>query len=535
MHTIRVRQAKKCQVENEGGNMKHMKIKNEIKFLSLIAVLLIFMGCNSMPVGLSSSAATGATDTGSTDPGPIGSNDTDGLDASQMSARMGVVANALVPDISTTDADPSLSYLSFLTDEVSEGDVSEDDDDLLMDDVLLDYYGTEDAWADYIKGNDGNNIWLITDIFGDPDEAPAVVTKIRVLLDAFEHQMKLLYSHDPKIECVGAELLDEENTINNTIEVAFYGEIDNGTTEDRFFDCIKRMDNPEGDNNKAFILYGYDAEGVMRIVNMSEMTYNIDTTDQYYVPERGKLGKLFQVVMVTYAEDQSDAGTKGYLDLKYAQATIYLGQDEADPFDNVVFKSATSITGEAELDSDNHVISGQGDFSVTKYDRGVNSSDNSVWTQTTQTIGRGGYDDGDFSLFRINSTASQLEDPDQIFCLEHEEGALPSYTDGSNCASLVDDYPWTTEFPFDLEPKIEKIFAEKPFIEDDGVDMISDSGDNFAMPKDYKSKEVIEEEDDNEDNELDDAGDEISGGNNDDQDPGAGDDSGDSGAQDSED
>jgi hypothetical protein len=413
----------------EGERMKVIKIS--LIFIIIFASFLVHCGSTS-------SSSTGGTETGTTDSG------TDTVNVTTLSVTLEAVATTLVPDIASSSSSSSLSSSFALT------------------------YADSDDFSNFLEDDSS---YVITDVFGAADESPAVVTKIRVLLDSFASNLEDLFANDSEFSCTSGDSLDE----GDTIDVAFFGELENGTSDDRYFECII-------DVNDETILYGQDSSGTVRVVAMSENTaVNEEQTDT-----RGDTTSFHQVVFATYGESSSSTtdDTAGYLDLQYVQATVYSGvDDEFGTSDDVVFKSRSRITGTAEVDDSGSVTSGTGDFVVTKYDEGVNDDD-STYTNITQTMGRGSYGDGEVSLFSINTDVSDtLEDSSGTYCIEHSATDFPSTVDSTECEALETDYAWTdADFPFTLSPTISADYETNEFFAGDDTDLISNSGDNFTIP-----------------------------------------------------
>lgn len=380
----------------------------------------------------------GGTETGTTD--------AEGIDTGTIGTKVKEIASTLVPEVTASSVEASLSKGgSFLID------------------------GTSGEWDTYLEPGTST---VLTDIFGDPDVEPNVVTKIRVLLDQLEVTFDDLFGLDPAYSCTGGSALSE----GDSIEIAFYGNISNGTAEDRFFDCQYE----DSDNNET-IIYGQDSDGIVRVVAMSDNT-SMNTEE---TATRGNTIRLLIVTYATYAEQTTDGVTTGFLDLQYAQATLYSGVDgDFNTGDDVVFKSRSRITGEAVLDNTGNPTVGMGDFTVTKHDEGVND-DLSTFNITNKTTGRGSYDAGDFSLFNIDSDLSTLVDIPGIFCIQQPEdgSGVPQYAEADNCSALETSFAWGEEtFPFDFSPSLEEVFEDKPFFEGNDMDLIANDGSNFEIP-----------------------------------------------------
>lgn len=399
-------------------------------------VLLAFGGC-------SGNGAEGGTETGTTNAG---------LDTSTIGGKIESTADTLVLSV-VSSGESSLSVPNNLRAAVD---------------------GTSDEWDSYL---DPSNITALTDVFGSPDDDPAPVTRIRVLIDDFRDTVEGIFAEDPEITCEGASALNG----GDTVEIAFYDPVSNGTAEDRYFDCVSESTGEDAEDIYV-TLYGIDADNVVRIVSMMNTTGD----NIWYPEERGNFLQNLQVVNAAYAESEGEGETIGYLDIQYAQASIYSGLDddiEAGD-DNVLFKSRTRITGRAVLDEAGDPLSGNGDFTVTKYDRGINDDD-TVWEIVTQSTGRGSYGAGDYSLFKVDSTASSLVGQGGTFCVQMpEEGTdVPAYADSANCTALETSFAWESAvFPFTLSPDVEEAFDDNLLFEGDDTDLIGNSGDNFSIP-----------------------------------------------------
>lgn len=388
--------------------------------LGTLVFFLVHCGGNS---------SSGGTETGTTDTGTV--------DTSTFAAKLEAVGSSLVPSMT---AGSSSSLSAFLT------------------------YDASSAWDEYL---DDDNQYLVTDIFGSADESPQVVTKIRVLLSQLSNTVGSVFSSDEDFSCTGGDVLNE----GDTIEIAFYGEISNGTSEDRSFDCMSTEDTET-------VIYGEDADGVIRLVTMSQTTStNTEETDT-----RGDTITIAQTNYATYGETTAEDGTvSGYLDLQYVQASIYPGVDGVEGNDDdMLFKSRSRIAGTVTLDADGNPSQALGEFAVTKFDQGA-TPEGSVYTVVTKTLGRGGYEEGEHSLFQIDSDGTSVTPG--TFCLEHVAEGLPAYADETNCSSFEEDFAWGSEtIPFDLSPELEADFSLISFFEGDDTDLISNSLDNFSIP-----------------------------------------------------
>lgn len=403
-----------------------MKLSLSIMTVSLI-VTLGLSAC-----GGSTDDAVGGTETGTTSPG---------IDTTTVGERIDATSSAVLLSVNASAIEASES--AFLID------------------------GTADDWNVYLSED---NSYVITDIFGDPDETPQVVTKIRVLLEQFSGKVEEIFLIDENVDCTGTTPLDD----SDTLEIAFYGELDNGPAEDRYFDCVSVNET----DNVTFV-YGIDADDIIRLVEMKEIT--MANTEE--AETRGDEVTHHSVVSAVYAEQTEEDATSAYIDVQYAQATIYNGVDDSfDTADDMMFKSRSRITGLAALDESGTASAGVGDFNVTKYDRGVNESDE-VYEIVTQTMGRGDYSDGGTSLFKIDSDVDGVADLDGTFCIQSSATDLPSVADAANCTDLETTLAWgNVTFPFDLTPAISATVDDNDFFAGDNVDLIDEDGSDFLIP-----------------------------------------------------
>jgi hypothetical protein len=426
-----------------------------IKIIITLTLLLFMMSCGSDNSngggGNTDGSNTGGTETGTTDPG---------VNTAALAAKVQAVASTLVPSITGA----SVAAL------VSSGPlaIALDSSELALT------VGTSEDWASYTTGN---NSYVLTDVFGDPDVSPAVVTKIRVLVRTLKGKMTNIFSADADIVCKGGSLLIE----GDAISIAFFGSISNGISGDRYFDCLSGSDN-SGETT----IYGIDSNKVVRIVTMSDRT----STNTEEVTTRGSTVRGMQVIYATYGEVAQDGATSGYLDLQYTQATVYSGVDGVfQTSDDVVFKSRSRITGFAALDSSGNPTTGRGDFKVVKFDASPDFDD-----IITQTLGRGNYRSGGYSLFDVNSNLSTLTDIPGNFCIQQPSNGsgIPTYAGSVNCTDLETAFVWDASLiPFTLSPAITEDFDSKAFFEGNDTDLISNDGSNFSIPS-YSSTIFVE-------------------------------------------
>lgn len=411
-----------------------MKIRNKTSWGIFILLLLIVAGCGG-----------GGTETGSAGTEPV--------DVLTLGAKLETVASALVPDINSSTGSQ-----------------------VALDKAIS--YGTSDDWSSYLEST---NLTFLTDIFGPAGVANAPETRIRVAVGTFKTTVENIFAADPDIDCTGAAILNE----GDAIDIAFYGSISNGVAGDRYLDCIS--DSTDGSGRRTE-LYGRDGQGVIRVVEMESRIYPTDSSNS----ELGDEYQAYYVFQVAYSEAAADAGTQGYLDMRYAKALIYSGADGTiGTGDDQFYRMRTRVTGEVAIDEAGEVGMGYSDFTTTKYDRAMDNEDDWL-TLITKSIGRGSYSAGSHSLFDIDSDASSLVGKAGTYCIQSSSGSLPSYAQAESCASLESSFAWgDSAFPFAIAPALEGDFELKEFFEGNDTDMIAEDGSNFAIPA-YESIEVTE-------------------------------------------
>ncbi|MBI1908808.1 MAG: hypothetical protein HYS22_01365 [Deltaproteobacteria bacterium] len=368
------------------------------------------------------------------------------IDASTVALRVETAGSALLPNINSSGS--ASSGLSALT------------------------TGTSDDWTTYTNTD---NVYVLTDIFGDPNQYPRVVTKIRVLLGHLRGKLEEVFSKDKNVDCTGASPL----TAGDLIPIAFYGTIDNGTADNRYFDCVitTKGDSPLGEvpNSQETTIYGKDNSGVVRIANMSDTT----SANTEQAETRGSLVRIRIVRVATYAEVKEGENTIGSLDLNFAHGSSYSGLDENfGTGDDIIFKSRSRLTGRVTMDSSGTAIGGVGDFTVTKFD-----SDASASPAVTKVLGRGDYQNG-YSLLKINSNRQELSNIPATFCTQRTDNSeIPTPVDQTNCTGLESSLAWgENPFPFTISPALDNSFEDKLFFEGNDTDLIDNAGNNFVIP-----------------------------------------------------
>lgn len=423
-----------------------MRILTQFIFFILVGLALPLSGCGG-------GGEIGGTETGTTE---------SGLDTSQVASRLEAGGSALVPSVAASAVDASLSP-----------------------GLVTRVAGSSTEWDLYL---DPDNAYILTDIFGDPDEDPRVVTKIRILLEQFGDTVEGLFSRDPDITCLNATPLAE----GDTLEISFYGDISNGASDNRYFDCLtdESAHGTDTGERDETILYGRDSSGVIRIATMSDDT----SANAEETATRGDEKRIMAVVYSTYSEAVEEGATVIYLDLNFTHVSSYNGPDDTfDTDDDVVFKSRTRITGRITLDANGEIVDANGEFTGTKYDRGP-TPQGIPFILVTRTVGRGSFGDGDFSLFKVDSDVDAVANIDRTFCIQApaDDSGLPAFSDPANCSASETAYAWAgSAFPFTISPELDQVFEEKPFYEDNDTDLIDDDGSNFAIPT-YSTEESTE-------------------------------------------
>lgn len=406
--------------------MKHF---HHMKLIYIISLLILALS------GCGGTNTIGGTETGSTN-----------FDTTGAAAKINAVSASLIPQMtSTSDSNITTSFLT--------------------------NGGTSTQWDTWLETD--NQVYL-TDVFGSADDDPAPVTRVRVLLATVQSTISDTLSTDPSIACTGKSTIALLNE-GATVTIPFFGSISNGDSDNRFFDCI--ID--EQSTNDSLILYGQDGSGVFRMVSISDST----SANSEETSTRGDTTQLKQVFYVTYGETTENNETVAYIDIQYAHSTIYNGVDDIfATSDDVTFKSRSRITGRVTLDSDGNPSIGRGEFTITKYDSGVNEDD-STWNATTRTIGRGGFGNEEYALLDIDSDREELSDASGIFCLQNTTSGLPAFAEESNCSSYETAVTWNENtFPFVLEPAIEHDFESKSYYNGNDTDLIASDGSNFTIP-----------------------------------------------------
>ncbi|MBF0105631.1 MAG: hypothetical protein HQM16_09935 [Deltaproteobacteria bacterium] len=444
-------------------------------FLITIVLALCIAGCGSSLTSGSETSGDGLTSE------PIGLPVT----IAKLTPKVGLVGGALIPSATSQGASQSVSQVAFSHIRHQEAAGASTID-----------YASEATWNSIINdpGSLDDPAYLVTDIFGLADDDPAPASRIRVVLDQTDTSIEGLFIDDPDTNCRQADVLEEGDTIN----VAFYGEIQNGTADNRYYRCVTNNVPVEtGWSVNGQVLYGYDNDNIFRAVFMSEA--DGPYTGSY--PQRGENQKVLSVKMVVYAEGTTETSSSAYLDVQYAQMGLYSGvDDEYDTSDDVFFRSRTRITGAAGIDGAGNAVLGQGEFSVTKDDKDFNDAEQMLESVTYAT-GRGSYGEDENSLFEthhltelfndVADTEPQMtEELEGLFCIKQGE-SLPLYeSDTSLCQSYEQDYAWgpyseTEEFPFTLGEDLTTAFVDMLVFQDNNTDLISTSGANFSIPDSY--------------------------------------------------
>ncbi|MDO8493877.1 MAG: hypothetical protein Q7S68_00875 [Deltaproteobacteria bacterium] len=343
-----------------------------------------------------------------------------------------------------------------------------------------------DGDADWDQFTSAANKQKLIDIFGPGEGAGAPQTSIRSTISLYRSMVAMTLETDPEITCDGSG--SKSLTEGDTITVPFFGSIANGTSANRAFDCYtEQIDSADV---RYFTLYGVDAEGIVRIVKMSDIL-EANTNGE------GTFSRSYSILTASFAEVVEGSNTRFSLDIQYSLAVIYNGDDATfQTADDASFKIRTRITGEAVLDSNNSPLLGVGDFQVTKYESGVYDVGGS-YANATKAIGLGDYGAGEASLLAIDSNVSSLAGAGGTFCVAKADAndAVPDKIAADECSSLNSAFAWTGDLLFTLAPVLNATFTDKSFFNGDNTDLISNSGSNFTIPS-YSFSEDEEEDDD---------------------------------------
>ncbi len=421
--------------------MKSLGSKWGIGIFSICFVLIVsFVGCTSK----------GGTETGSTTSTPT--------DVSGYSASIESVASVLIPDMNPSEDSANVG----ITESIS--------------------YASSEDWDYYAETSKSLMLFYI---FGDADQDPQAETKIRYAVRDFATWVDIIEAADPNFECAGSSVLNE----GDVLEVPFFGEIENGSSE---YDCIyESEDYSPGSTLK--VLFGTveppeeflpesSTEEIPHVLHFVVMRENEDEVDENAsVFVHGSANRSNQVFMASYFVNRADDGGNAYLDLQYVKLLRYNGDDgEFLTEDDFIYKMRSRVTGIAQLDGNGEPLIGFGDFTVTKYDENLETEQ----LQYTMAVGRGSYDVGDYSIFKMDTSSNPDYDGSQVFCLESNTEGIPAYADYENCTGYEDTYAWTdAEFPFDILPSIEGVFEDKPYFELGDTDLIANDGSNFTIPE----------------------------------------------------
>lgn len=389
-----------------------------IKLSFLIMSLVILIHCGGQ----------GGTETGSTDFGP-----------QALSQNFTTVAGRLIPEMESSGSENLNKFLD---------------------------YGASSDWS--ILTNESNVVYL-TDIFGGT-EGVAPVTRIRVLLDQVATDMTNLINVDSDFSCTSNGQLNE----GETITLPFFGELSNGSIENPAFDCTLLTSG----ENPTRLLYGQDTDDVIHYVSILDNT-SVNSED---TGVRGIQVRVMQVVYVKYFEANNNGVRERYLDLSYSQATVYSGQDDSfSTSDDILFKSRTRLVGQVDFDADGNILAGKGDFSVIKFDEGVDQGLN-PYSTTNQALGRGNYAEGGYMIFNFQSTRTELSDNDGNFCLENDSSfTVPIFAETQNCSVYEENFAWEgINLPSGFTEDLEEVFENNNFFTSDAL--IESDGSNFIIP-----------------------------------------------------
>ncbi|MBF0106621.1 MAG: hypothetical protein HQM16_15005 [Deltaproteobacteria bacterium] len=441
--------------------MSYLKrfIKHRAGYFFVVFILLT--GCAAS--SLTQSDTAGDTDLESSGSEPLAIPPT----IAKLSPRIGGIADALIPYVSSEGADPDSSVIPYLGITAGGGGG-----------VYLDY-ADDNAWAEYLDPGEGGES-IVETIFGpsSTDNTP-----LRSMISRLEEVMTniVVYEQGTEFTCPG-DAIDSLESVDE-IDVAFYGTVQNGTAGDRDYDCGSAWSD---DSYRLLTIYGMDSDKVIRMAHM--MAWSETSENNNGQPNQ------WLVMMATYAERVTDDGTAGFLDLHTNYSVYLLGDDDQEgTSDDSSYKVRSRITGTALFDGEDNLSNSKGDFSHIKYDW-YNRDDNGY--SATQTMGRGGYGAGEHSLFWIKESWSNPPSTDgDYFCLEHTtRDGLPASVASAHCTdpdantdsdlNLESTFAWAAgpEFPFDLTPPLTAVFSDTTKFMPNDTDLISNSGDNFAFP-----------------------------------------------------
>lgn len=369
-------------------------------------------------------------------------------------------------------------------------------------------YQTEDLWNDILNSDNGN---LLLDIFG-PNEDLAPISRLRKLTGDLKVILTQLQRRDSNFDCTGTGITALDDS--DSLDVAFLADLGNGTAGDRLFDCFREHDN-------GLSVYGRSGANsdIYNIVRMQDFFVD-NTTD---IASRGDQREVKIIYYVIYQESTSGDVTTANIDYHVVSWGGYGGADgdfsTAD--DNILFKTRARITGVATFDSSDIVSDAVGDFNSIRFDRELDAEDNFA-NFIIQTMGRGSYGTGDYSLFEFGTNRAELngtkevdpttvsaEDYDQytncppsgedlychppdlqgFYCIQTpSSGANPVYASSSNCSAVEEAFAWggtdiTTVFPFTFDsqfPTLKATFENNAFFEE--TDLIANDGSDFEIP-----------------------------------------------------
>ncbi|MDO8520119.1 MAG: hypothetical protein Q7T11_08165 [Deltaproteobacteria bacterium] len=406
-------------------------------------------------------AVDGGTNTGST----TGDGGTISKSATALTSRIRAAGFAIIPDITSSPASSSLSR-------------------------HLTYRTSDEDWGRF---SDKYNSDILPYIFGNPTKTWGSETQLRYMLRHFEENLiSDLLNEDRDAACVWPypEPEDEDGYVGvraladaDRIASAFFGDIENGPEENRFFDCAVTGETVyEGTADHSDVVmaavYGVDSAGVTRMILMEEEegTFKSEFREELRVKK--------SVFNVAYAEKKEGDASKTYLDLQYAQAIHYSGDDDVfdKGSDDTFFKSRSRLTGHVVFDAEGVASLAKGEFTVTGYNTLFDDANVELIT-TTKSFGRGGYGDGEISLFQIETDAKEELIPSNgVYCIAANTATgMPDAVNETRCGDLEFDFSWGSEaFPFPISPALPTEFGKKSFFEEENL--ISNSMEDFSIP-----------------------------------------------------
>ncbi|MDO8519812.1 MAG: hypothetical protein Q7T11_06580 [Deltaproteobacteria bacterium] len=364
--------------------------------------------------------------------------------------KIAAAVASLVPDIDETGVSSQLRATKFR--------------------ALTGGYQSSADWQELLEEDDGD---YMANIFGPVDISKGI-NRIRNLNVYVRDLIQAIVDDDPEFICDGADALSE----GDLLDIAFFDDLDNGTSDDRKFDCIVEW----ADAGMVF-LYGRSGANsdVYHIVTMGD--YINPTPNPTTSATRGDRFNRKEVFSITYSEaTATNEVTEAFIDYRYAQAMTYEGADKNfdGTADNILYKTHSRITGDVLFNGSDIVTEATGDFNVIKFDSGLDGA-NVRFDSILQTMGRGGYGVGDYSLIHVDHNDTSLAGTEGFYCVQNPQSGNPAYAGTANCTAFEEDYAWgDASFPFALVPDIAQVFESNALYET--TDLIATDGSDFTIP-----------------------------------------------------